>query len=102
MSANKIHPQPVVLMLVLRGQGERQEVLLGRKLTGFGAGNMVAPGGKIEPGEQAAAAAMAAQPSLRVRAPRSSASTPFSTALSPSRTDRFSALRMLMPASFSC
>ena len=47
-----------VLMLVLRGQGERQEVLLGRKLTGFGAGNMVAPGGKIEPGEQAAAAAI--------------------------------------------
>ncbi|MHA7227683.1 8-oxo-dGTP diphosphatase [Glutamicibacter soli] len=58
MSANKTHPQPVVLMLVLRGQGERQEVLLGRKLTGFGAGNMVAPGGKIEPGEQAVAAAI--------------------------------------------
>lgn len=58
MSPNKAHPQPVVLMLVLRGQGEQQEVLLGRKLTGFGAGNMVAPGGKIEPGEQAAAAAV--------------------------------------------
>jgi len=45
------HPQPVVLVLVLGGQGEQQKVLLGRKLTGFGAGNIVAPGGKVDPGE---------------------------------------------------
>lgn len=71
MNVKKTHPQPVVLMLVLRGQGKAQEVLLGRKLTGFGAGNMVAPGGKIEPGEQAVAAAvreLEEETSLRVDA----------------------------------
>ncbi|MCW4466953.1 NUDIX domain-containing protein [Glutamicibacter sp. MNS18] len=51
-------PQPVVLMLVLRDAGHGTEVLLGLKLTGFGAGNMVAPGGKVEPGEQPVAAAI--------------------------------------------
>ena len=52
------HPQPVVLALVLSGQGEQQQVLLGRKLTGFGAGNIVAPGGKVDPGESALDAAV--------------------------------------------
>lgn len=51
------HRQPVVLVLVLREQAEQQQVLLGRKLTGFGAGNIVAPGGKVERGETALAAA---------------------------------------------
>lgn len=71
MSVDKTQPQPVALMLVLRGQGETRQVLLGRKLTGFGAGNMVAPGGKIEPGEQAASAAvreLEEETSLRVAA----------------------------------
>lgn len=45
-------PQPVALTLLTRDTTRgRQEVLLGLKLRGFGAGNMVAPGGKLEPGE---------------------------------------------------
>ncbi len=56
MKVKRTHPQPVVLMLVLRGFGAQREVLLGKKLTGFGAGNVVAPGGKIEPGELASGA----------------------------------------------
>lgn len=62
-------PQPVVLILVLRETDAGTEVLLGRKLTGFGAGNIVAPGGKIEPGElpgQAAIRELQEETSLRV------------------------------------
>ena len=45
------HPTQVVLCLpVLRGLTGTQ-VLLGLKQRGFGAGRVVAPGGKIEPGE---------------------------------------------------
>ncbi len=49
----------VVLCFVFRshpGTGKRQ-VLLGLKKTGFGAGNVVAPGGKVEAGESEADAA---------------------------------------------
>ena len=44
------------LLLRTRGDGTR-EVLLGLKKTGFGQGKIVAPGGHVEPGESAAAAA---------------------------------------------
>lgn len=44
------------LLLRTRGDGAR-EVLLGYKKTGFGQGKIVAPGGHVEPGESAAAAA---------------------------------------------
>ena len=44
------------LLLRTRGDGARQ-VLLGYKKTGFGRGKVVAPGGHVEPGESAAAAA---------------------------------------------
>ncbi|MDO5744437.1 MAG: NUDIX domain-containing protein [Micrococcaceae bacterium] len=51
------HPVQVVLCLpILRGLTGNQ-VLLGMKLRGFGAGHVVAPGGKIEPGENPAQAA---------------------------------------------
>lgn len=51
------HPVQVVLCLpILRGLTGNQ-VLLGMKLRGFGAGHVVAPGGKIEPGESPAQAA---------------------------------------------
>lgn len=42
------------LMLLCRGE----DVLLGEKLTGFGTGRVVAPGGHVEPGESAAQAAV--------------------------------------------
>ncbi|WP_246335440.1 8-oxo-dGTP diphosphatase [Microcella alkalica] len=38
--------------------GPRTEVLLGRKRTGLGLGRLVAPGGKLEPGETAVDAAV--------------------------------------------
>ena len=44
------------LLLRTRDDGAR-EVLLGYKKTGFGRGKVVAPGGHVEPGESAAAAA---------------------------------------------
>ena len=47
----------VVLCLVLRRDGAGTSVLLGHKQRGFGAGKIVLPGGKIEPGESAAVAA---------------------------------------------
>ncbi|GAA5227298.1 8-oxo-dGTP diphosphatase [Paeniglutamicibacter antarcticus] len=57
VQAPATHPVQVVLCLpILRGlTGNR--VLLGMKLRGFGAGHIVAPGGKIEPGEKPAQAA---------------------------------------------
>lgn len=61
-------PTPVVLMLVLRAGTTGPEILLGRKLTGFGAGNIVAPGGKVEAEEsdvQAAVRELAEETSLR-------------------------------------
>ncbi|GAA4365944.1 8-oxo-dGTP diphosphatase [Paeniglutamicibacter cryotolerans] len=51
------HPVNVVLCLPVRGAGTGAEVLLGLKRHGFGAGKVVAPGGKIEPGEAPADAA---------------------------------------------
>ena len=39
-------------------EGPRTEVLLGRKRTGLGVGRLVAPGGKLEPGETPADAAV--------------------------------------------
>lgn len=51
------HPVQVVLCLpILRGLTGTQ-VLLGLKQRGFGAGHVVAPGGKIEPGESPSQAA---------------------------------------------
>ncbi|WP_279432178.1 8-oxo-dGTP diphosphatase [Labedella populi] len=46
----KRHPDVVVCYLVRR-RSMGEEVLVGRKLTGLGAGRAVAPGGKIQPGE---------------------------------------------------
>lgn len=50
-------PQAVALLLLTRLGSNGIEVLLGRKLRGFGQGKIVAPGGKIEPLESAQAAA---------------------------------------------
>ena len=50
------HPDVVVVYLLRQGEGG-DEVLLGEKRRGLGTGNIVAPGGKREPGESAAAAA---------------------------------------------
>jgi 8-oxo-dGTP diphosphatase len=49
------HPRVVVVYLVRDGDGgdARPEVLLGEKRRGLGAGNLVGPGGKREPGESA-------------------------------------------------
>ncbi|CAN5144521.1 8-oxo-dGTP diphosphatase [soil metagenome] len=45
-------PLPEVCVCYLLRQGARgEEVLLGRKKFGLGEGNLVGPGGKIEPGE---------------------------------------------------
>ncbi len=46
------------LLLLTRSPGAHQQVLLGEKLTGFGTGRMVAPGGHVEPGESAYDAAL--------------------------------------------
>ncbi|MRX42700.1 8-oxo-dGTP diphosphatase [Agromyces kandeliae] len=48
----------VCVCYVLREAGGRTEVLLGRKKHGLGAGNYVGLGGKLEPGESAADAAV--------------------------------------------
>ncbi|MGI9823330.1 8-oxo-dGTP diphosphatase [Agromyces sp. Marseille-Q5079] len=50
-------PQVCVCYL-LREHGGRTEVLLGRKKHGLGEGRLVGPGGKLEPGESAADAAV--------------------------------------------
>ncbi|MFK4730153.1 NUDIX domain-containing protein [Agromyces mediolanus] len=49
------HPEVCVCYL-LRERAGRWEVLLGRKKHGLGAGRLVAPGGKLEPGESPEAA----------------------------------------------
>ncbi|MGO4689383.1 8-oxo-dGTP diphosphatase [Glaciibacter sp. 2TAF33] len=51
-------PQVCVCYLVRRGPHGRRQVLLGRKKKGLGAGNIVGLGGKLEPGESAADAAV--------------------------------------------
>ncbi|WP_404290282.1 8-oxo-dGTP diphosphatase [Glutamicibacter arilaitensis] len=51
-------PQPVALLALLRDGARGTELLLGRKLRGFGQGNIVLPGGKIDPGESAPQAAV--------------------------------------------
>lgn len=51
-------PTPVVLCLPVRHGLNGTQVLLGLKKHGFGAGRVVAPGGKIEPGESRAQAAV--------------------------------------------
>ncbi|MGP9649486.1 8-oxo-dGTP diphosphatase [Glutamicibacter sp. AOP38-B1-38] len=51
-------PQPVALLALLHEGTRGTELLLGRKLRGFGQGNIVLPGGKIDPGESAQHAAM--------------------------------------------
>lgn len=62
-------PVRVVLCLPLRMGPEGGQVLLGLKKRGFGSGRIVAPGGKIEPGEspaQAAARELAEETGLEV------------------------------------
>lgn len=56
-SKSSIPTQVVLCLPVLRGLTGNQ-VLLGLKQRGFGAGRVVAPGGKIEPGESPAEAAV--------------------------------------------
>lgn len=51
------HPVQVVLCLPVRRGLTGSLVLLGLKQRGFGAGHVVAPGGKIEPGESPSQAA---------------------------------------------
>ncbi|QHF23994.1 NUDIX domain-containing protein [Rathayibacter sp. VKM Ac-2804] len=54
-----IRPLPeVCVVYVLRDSPRGVEVLLGRKLRGLGEGRIVAPGGKLEPGESPAEAAV--------------------------------------------
>lgn len=48
----------VALVALLQERAGRLHVLLGRKRRGFGMGNIVLPGGKIEPGESAVQAAI--------------------------------------------
>jgi len=48
----------VCVCYLLREASAGTEVLLGRKKTGLGEGNLVGPGGKLEPGESPAAAAV--------------------------------------------
>lgn len=48
----------VALVALLQERAGRLHVLLGRKRRGFGKGNIVLPGGKIEPGESAVQAAI--------------------------------------------
>ncbi|TCL78345.1 MULTISPECIES: NUDIX domain-containing protein [unclassified Rathayibacter] len=48
----------VCVVYVLRESPRGTEVLLGRKLRGLGEGRVVAPGGKLEPGESPADAAV--------------------------------------------
>ncbi len=50
--------RPVVLCFLFRGGAGRREVLLGLKHQGFGTGRIVALGGKLEPGETPARAAV--------------------------------------------
>lgn len=62
-------PIRVVLCLPLRTAPDGERVLLGLKKRGFGKGRIVAPGGKIEPGEgpaQAAARELAEETALEV------------------------------------
>jgi 8-oxo-dGTP diphosphatase len=49
---------PTCLCLITRATGDRREVLLGRKKTGFGAGKWVGLGGHIEDGEKPVIAAV--------------------------------------------
>jgi len=51
-------PRPVALVALLAEQDGHPLILLGRKLRGFGKGKIVLPGGKVEPGESARAAAV--------------------------------------------
>lgn len=48
----------VCVVYLLRGTGSNVQVLLGRKRTGLGMGKVVAPGGKLEPGETPSQAAV--------------------------------------------
>lgn len=57
-STNNSTPTNVVLCLPILSALNGTQVLLGRKKRGFGNGRIVAPGGKIEPGENAAEAAV--------------------------------------------
>ena len=58
MSMNLSRPKRVALLALLRDGESGTEVLLGRKLRGFGTGKIVLPGGKIEPGETSEQAAI--------------------------------------------
>lgn len=50
--------QLVALVALIEHTDEGERILLGRKLRGFGRGNIVLPGGKVEPGEQVIHAAV--------------------------------------------
>ncbi|NQX11485.1 NUDIX domain-containing protein [Microbacteriaceae bacterium VKM Ac-2855] len=51
------HPEVCVVYVIRRAADGREDVLLGRKRRGLGEGRIVAPGGKLEPGESAVTAA---------------------------------------------
>lgn len=46
-------PKSTCVCLLTRGEAEKAELLLGVKKRGFGQGRIVAPGGRLEPGETA-------------------------------------------------
>lgn len=57
-SASMDLPEVCVCYLVRQSPDGEDEVLLGRKKTGLGLGNLVGPGGKLEPGESPTDAAV--------------------------------------------
>ena len=63
----------VCVCYILRPSQRGEQVLLGRKKFGLGRGNLVGPGGKLEPGESATAAIIrevAEETSLIIRDPQ--------------------------------
>ncbi|MFZ7088129.1 8-oxo-dGTP diphosphatase [Curtobacterium sp. RRHDQ10] len=58
MDASKNQHPPVCVVYLVRSGPHGDEVLLGEKRRGLGAGNVVGPGGKLEPDESSAAAAV--------------------------------------------
>lgn len=69
-AVRRVDPFEVCVVYVLRESDGATEVLLGRKRRGLGEGRVVAPGGKLEPGEspaQAAVRELAEEVGLRTR-----------------------------------
>ncbi|QDY67907.1 NUDIX domain-containing protein [Glutamicibacter halophytocola] len=71
-NSHSSNPRPVALVALLAERDGNAQILLGRKLRGFGQGKIVLPGGKNEPGEssrQAAVREFFEETGLRVSGP---------------------------------